>query len=187
MFLVLGSWLRAIGPHTTQNPQPLSQFAISDPHSEIIMSTIKQRTRSVVIAAATGERTITVRRLAWKSAKSFFAELSSTLALVFGATRKTASSQEPGTQNPEPNFWDQLPRLILESDKLVALLLTGATDLTADELAALDWGDVLALTHAALALNTDDEIKNSCAGVMGSVLGFVAQTTTKSGAGSMPT
>ncbi|MBS0632013.1 MAG: hypothetical protein JSS11_08880 [Verrucomicrobia bacterium] len=151
------------------------------------MSTIKQRTRPVVIAAATGERTITVRRLAWKSAKTFFAELSSTLALVFGSARQATPSPEIGTPSPAPNFWDQLPRIILESDKLVTHLLTGATDLTADELAVLDWGDVLGLTDAALALNTDDEIKNSCAGVMGSVLGFVGQTTTKSGAGSMPT
>lgn len=154
------------------------------------MSTIKQRIRPVIIAAATGERTITVRRLAWKNAKSFFSELSSTLALVFGSTRRAMRNPEPETQNQapaSPNFWDQLPRIILESDKLVTHLLTGATDLTADELAGLDWGDVLGLTDAALALNTDDEIKNSCAGVMGSVLGFVGQTTTKSGAGSMPT
>lgn len=152
-------------------------------------TTIKQRTRPVVIAAATGERTITVRRLAWKSARNFFAELSTTLALVFGAMRPAAPAADGAAPPParSDNFFDQLPKIVLESDKLIGLLLSGATDLSADELATLDWGDVLALTDAALALNTDEEIKNSCAGVMGSVLGFVAVPKTKSGAGSMPT
>lgn len=155
------------------------------------MSTIKQRTRPVPIAGATGERTITVRRLAWKNARSFFTEFSTTLALIWGAGSKSTPAAAAGGDAPPPvrseNLFDQLPQIVLASDKLIALLLTGATDLTADELNGLDWGDVLELTHAALALNTDDEIKNSSAGVMGSVLGFVSQTTTKSGAGSMPT
>lgn len=156
------------------------------------MSTIKQRTRPVVIAGATGERTITVRRLAWKAARGFFAEFSTTLALLWGAGSKPAPAAAAAGDAPPParsenNFYDQLPQIVLASDQLVATLLTGATDLTADELNALDWGDVLELVNVALALNTDDEIKNSCAGVTGSVLGFVAQAKTKSGAGSMPT
>lgn len=145
--------------------------------------TIKQRSRSTPIVSATGPRTIEVRRLQWKAARLFYAELAKILAQLFAAKADPAL----GSQLSAPDLFGQLPKLVEDSDTLVLLLLTGATDLKADELENLDWGDILALVDSALAVNLDDEIKNSSAGVMAKILGFVGSTKTSSGAGSMPT
>lgn len=141
--------------------------------------TIKQRTTPVAITTATGERTITVRRLAWKPAKEFFRELTKVLAALWGDRADDAAAKK--------SFFALLPQLVLDSEQLITLLLTGSTDLKPEELDQLDWGDVIALVHGALEVNADDEIKNSFAGVMGKLVGFVASTKTKPGAVSTPT
>ena len=137
-------------------------------------NTIGQRTRDVTIASATGPRTLTVKRLPWKAAKAFYAHLAQQVAgFLVG-------------KGPVSVF-EILPRLVLDSAGLVEELLAGATDLSTDELQALDYGDVLALANAALEVNLDDEIKNSCAGVVAKVKRFELFPKPPSGPESTPT
>lgn len=146
--------------------------------------TIKQRSRTVSIRDATGTRSIHARRMRWKAAKTFYADLAKVVAALFtprsnSSEFKVPSSESGPTRNPEPgtqNFWSLLPSIVQESDQLVAQLLTNTTDLSADELDSLDYGDVLALLEAALEVNLDDEIKNSCAGVVARIRAFYAAT-----------
>ena len=148
--------------------------------------TIKQRTQLVPIRDSTGYRTVTVRRLKWKNAKSFYANLATVVAKLFASRTsesRVASSEsvptEPGALTPDPvtaesGFFAKLPAIVRDSDALVNALLTGTTDFTAEQLNELDYGDVLALLEAALAVNLDDEIKNSCAGVAAKIRAFYA-------------
>ena len=139
------------------------------------METIKQRSLSVIIHDATGDRSVRVRRLSWKAAKSFYADLARVFAQLFAAPRsKGDTPREPTPEAPQSSFLAKLPELILQSDTLVADLLTHTTALTAAEIDALDYGDVLSLIASALAVNLDEEIKNSCAGVVAQIRGFYA-------------
>ena len=136
--------------------------------------TIKQRTLPVVIRDATGERTVKVRRLSWKAAKHFYAELAQIVATIFAPGAGAPGSDNSSLVTRHSSLFAMLPSIVKESDTLVASLLTGTTDLTAAELDPLDYGDVLSLLAGALAVNLDDEIKNSCAGVVAQIRAFYA-------------
>jgi hypothetical protein len=121
------------------------------------MDTIKQKT--AVVEVEGGQR-IEVRRMRWKPAREFLA--------LFGRAYtdfiKAAMSAGLG-ENQKLAIVAQLPDLIAQSDVLSGYLITAATELTAEQLDALDALVASEVLRVALEINLDDEIKNSFAGI----------------------
>jgi hypothetical protein len=87
-------------------------------------------------------------------------------------------------ENQKLAIVSQLPELIAQSDVLSAFLVTSATDLTAEQLDALDGLVASEVLRVALEVNLDDEIKNSFAGIGAAVAALMpakkTQTSTTS-------
>jgi hypothetical protein len=124
------------------------------------MSTIKQRSKSVRIGIE-GERTIEVRRLTWKPASEFIKQIVGVVAAFMAAG------------NSGDAAFKQIATIVVGSDDLIRVLLTGATELKPEDIDALDYGDVLRLIDAAIEINLDEETKNSSAGIVEKVKAFV--------------
>lgn len=128
------------------------------------MSTIKGK--SVFVEVEDG-KTIEVRRMSWKSMRNFLRQLGAIIAKVYvGAS----ADQTAGAL-----IFSKLPEIIAGSDELVVTLCTGSTNLTLDQFNDLDALTATKVLAESIAINCDDEIKNSWAGIAASVAGLMPQ------------
>lgn len=142
------------------------------------MSTIKQKTAFVEVEGA--ER-IAIHRMKNKATRDFLKQLAALLIKLhrdglFGRKATDAAPETPTSLID--TILPQLPALIGEAEELVAHIITSSTKLTLaeyDELDALAASEVL---RVALATTYDDELKNSWAGIVGSVLAGPAKIPT---------
>lgn len=130
------------------------------------MDTIKQRIKGVPVTSGPNPRTVEVRRMVWKPAKEFFRALTRSY-LEFLAAMGVAAHVTPET------LVARLTAVIGNSEELITLLLTRASNLSTDEVDALEIGDVLRLIDTALEINLDEETKNSFAGIVAKVSAFL--------------
>jgi hypothetical protein len=136
------------------------------------MDTIKQRSKDVTILSTTGERVIRVRRLTWKPASVFIKEVIGVASALWGnSAPKPEKTDDKQADQPSAaaSFYSKLPGVVAQSEELITTLVTNTTEISATELATLDWGDVLALVNAGLEINLDDEIKNSLTGILSKI------------------
>jgi hypothetical protein len=139
------------------------------------MSTIKQKTAFVEVE---GMDRITIRRMKNKATREFVKQLG---ALLLKLHREGFFGRKPAAEGETPaSFFDtllpQLPALIADAEELVSHVITSSTDLSLaqyDDLDALVASEVL---RVALDTTYDDELKNSWAGIVGSVLAGPAKT-----------
>jgi hypothetical protein len=130
--------------------------------------TIKQQTEIITVE---GGPTITVRRFAWRPLLDFLAALG-----AFVAKRKDGVSAA--------SLLADFGAVLAESEDLVAKLVLGCTNLTLDQFGQLDLMAAAEVIRTAVALNTDAELKKSCAGI-GEALGF-AKIRPSAGGDSTP-
>lgn len=132
-------------------------------------TTIKQRSQLVSLADGAA---ITVRRLRWKAACEFLRLLGGHLA---------------GLGLDLGNILPKLPEIILQVRELAEFLIVNTTDLTAAQVAELEFVDMVELIRVALDLNTGAELKNSCAGIAATLTGLMpARMKTNNGGASTP-
>jgi hypothetical protein len=129
------------------------------------MDTIKQKTALVKFEGAPH---IEVRRMRWKATRQF-------LKLFGNAyTDFIKGAMEGGLEeNQKLAILAQLPNLIAQSEVLSTYLVTNATDLTAEQLDALDGLLATEVLRVALEINLDDEIKNSFAGIGAAIVAMM--------------
>jgi hypothetical protein len=118
------------------------------------MATIKQK--SVIVDVEGGKR-IEVRRMRNKPMRDFSRKFAEVLT---GALRGAPAEITIGRI-----LIDKAAEIIAGADELITLLCTQSTDLSLDEFDNLDSLAASAVLDAALAVNFDDEIKNSWAGI----------------------
>lgn len=133
--------------------------------------TISQRT----ITVSTEGRQIIVRRMKWKAARAFLKKLASHVAKIGG------------------NLADVLPRLpevVANVEELATELIVNSTSLSAEELDELDLVEGAQVLAAAVALNLGEDLKNSFAGIVGTlaaIMPAMPAAKTNSGEASTPT
>jgi len=141
------------------------------------MLTLKQKTEAIGIQFGTETRTVTIRRMAWKPAQEFLAQLAKLLAATGPASAAPAATAPTSALIA---LAARLPELLAQSEELVAHLLRHSTDLDPAVVDTLDTGIVLELVRLAIETNLDAEVKNSSAGIVAAVVGPVpasAKTT----------
>jgi hypothetical protein len=129
------------------------------------MDTIKQKTALVKFEGAPH---IEVRRMRWKATREFL----KLFGRAYTGFIKGAMSAGLG-ENQKLAIIAQLPELIAQSDVLSAYLVTNATDLTAEQLDALDGLVASEVLRVALEINLDGEIKNSFAGIGAAIMAMM--------------
>jgi hypothetical protein len=152
------------------------------------MSTIKQK--SITVTLVDGPRVgladdhkIAVRRMSWNSFRDFL----HTFGKYFGDFVVHASSGDLGKR------LHALPCMILGVKELVEKLIPGSTDLTLEQVGALDPVDLFELVTAACKIHGGDDLKNSFAGVKAATIDLALttglirkKTTTSDGEKYMP-
>jgi hypothetical protein len=128
------------------------------------MNTIKQKSAFVEID---GGKRIEVRRLRWRAMRDFLRVLAKVVTAVYPSTPPAPGSSWGAA------LFSKIPELVAGSDELVTILCTGSTNLTAEEFADLDGLVACEVIRASLAVNCDEEIKNSLAGIVGAVSGLM--------------
>lgn len=149
------------------------------------MSSIKQKFAVVEIepepAAGLDGRKIVVRRMSAKFARTFLKRL----AVVVEVFMKARGD------SPDANLGQIVMRnlgsIIEQSDELVDTLCMGSTGLTLDEFGNLDSLAAAEVLRASLAVNFDDELKNSFAGIVGQLAALMPAEKTNSSANSSTT
>lgn len=129
------------------------------------MSTIKQKSAFVEIE---GGKRIEVRRMRWKSSRDFLREL----ARLVTSIRPSAPTENGAWASA---IFANIPEIIAGSDVLVTLLCTSSTGLSLEEFGELDALTALEVLRESLAINCDDEVKNSLAGIAGALSGLMPQ------------
>jgi len=129
---------------------------------------------------------ITVRRLPWKKTLLFLKTLAGNFTLVQDLLRSArGAADEPSADklNLVALLLPKLPDVVLGVEGLADLLLQHAAGIERERIESLDTVDALRLIEAALEVNLDDDLKNSCAGIAGR-LGVMAAISAKSSAKS---
>ncbi len=108
--------------------------------------TIKQRT----ITVDCGDRKVVVRRMAWRAAKDFLRLLARHFSTLGPNVRAILAD---------------LPKVVAQVDELATHLVVNSSDLSAEDLDALDLVQATGVIAAACELNLGEDLKNSCAGI----------------------
>ena len=125
-------------------------------------TTIKQRKITIELES----RKIVVHRMKWQAARAFIKKLAAHLSSA-------------GT-NLE-NALASLPSLITNAEELAVDLVVNSTELKAEQLDELDVAEFAAILAAAVDLNLGDELKNSYAGISGTLTALMPAMRTTPG------
>lgn len=123
------------------------------------MDTIKQKSVAVTLGDGT---TVEVRRMKWKATRDLLKKFS---AIAIQFVPKPWDKKE-GEEKEPFNLIGILPKILNESDELVAHIMKSSTSLTAEQADNLDALDALKVLEAAFDVNYDEELKNFLAGTV---------------------
>lgn len=136
------------------------------------MATIKQKSGVVEIEGEGGRR-IVVHRMPWKAQREFLKKFAIAVQGILAARTAEAVDMMPAIMG-------RLPEIVSQSDELLNVLCLGSTGLTLDEFDGLDSLAATEVIRLSLEINFDDELKNSFAGIVGTLAALMpaqAKTT----------